>query len=541
MSRSAKAPKKAPGLRQTMSDLHIWAGLLVGWILYAMFLTGTVAYFRDEMSQWMRPELPAQKHVPDAAVVAQTIVDRLAQQEPASPTWSIGLPDERNNVVAASWRDPKVEGRAGFRNAMLDPATGRALSARETRGGDFFAYFHFQFHYMKPLWGRWIAGLCAMFMLVAIVSGVITHKKIFIDFFTFRWGKGQRSWLDAHSALSVFGLPFHLMITYSGLVVLMLLYMPWGNDAALTTPSERQALLAEMGARVRPGKPSGKPAGLAPVGGMVRQAQERWGRDNIGRVTVNHPGDAAARVIVARGELARASASPQYLVFDGTNGQLLEVKDGVGPAAETRGVLFALHEGRFADIAVRWLYFLVSLAGTAMVGTGLVLWTVKRRAKLPDPERPYFGFWLVERLNVASIAGLSIAMAAFLWGNRLLPAGMAQRGEWEVHLFFIAWGLALAWALLRPPRSTWVGQLWLAAGLLALLPVLSAVTTSRPLWRSLAEDDWVFAGFELTLWALAALHAGLAIRTARHQPKACPVREAPTQAEPQPALREAAP
>ena len=56
-----KAPeKKAPGIRQTMSDLHIWTGLLVGWLLYAMFLTGTVAYFRDETSQWMRPELPQQ-------------------------------------------------------------------------------------------------------------------------------------------------------------------------------------------------------------------------------------------------------------------------------------------------------------------------------------------------------------------------------------------------------------------------------------------------------------------------------------------------
>ena len=48
-----------------------------------------------------------------------------------------------------------------------------------------------------------------MFMLIAIVSGVITHKKIFIDFFTFRWGKGQRSWLDAHNASGVLLLPFY--------------------------------------------------------------------------------------------------------------------------------------------------------------------------------------------------------------------------------------------------------------------------------------------------------------------------------------------
>src|SRR5690606_29901919 len=47
MSTAAKSlPKKPRGLRQSMSGLHIWTGLLVGWLLYSMFLTGTVAYFR---------------------------------------------------------------------------------------------------------------------------------------------------------------------------------------------------------------------------------------------------------------------------------------------------------------------------------------------------------------------------------------------------------------------------------------------------------------------------------------------------------------
>lgn len=519
------ASRKAPGIRQTMSDLHIWTGLLVGWLLYAMFLTGTVAYFRDETSQWMRPELPHQTQVPDAAEVAQRLVGTLATLAPNSPQWSFGLPDDRNNVASAFWRDPKAQGRRAFQNATFDPATGQKVAARDTLGGDFFYRFHFNFHYIPVVWGRWLAGLCAMFMLVAIVSGVITHKKIFIDFFTFRWGKGQRSWLDAHNALSVFGLPFHLMITYSGLITLMLLYMPWSGDAAFKTPPERQALNAEMSTFLPPGQASGQPAALAPVGDMVRQAEQRWGRHNVGRVVVTNPGDANARVAVVRGDFERPSHSPQYLLFDGTSGKLVSVKDKVGAAAETRGVLYALHLGRFADMPLRWLYFFVSLAGTAMVGTGLVLWTVKRRAKLPDPARPYFGFRLVERLNIAAIAGLSIAMAGMLWANRLLPLDLAARAEWEIHAFFIVWGGALAWALARPARRAWIELLWLAAAALALLPVLNALTTDRPLWRSLAEGDWVFAGLELTLIALACLHAALAVRAARHQPKTKPARK----------------
>ncbi|WP_206664295.1 PepSY-associated TM helix domain-containing protein [Variovorax guangxiensis] len=518
-----KAPLKPRGIRQTMSDLHIWAGLLVGWFLYAMFLTGTVSYFKDELSQWMRPELAHQAEVPDPALVAQRIATQLATVAAGSPQWSIGMSDARNNSANAFWRKPGVQGRA-FENATFDPATGHKVAARETPGGEFFYRFHFQFHYMPVLWGRWLAGFCAMFMLVAIVSGVITHKKIFTDFFTFRWGKGQRSWLDAHNALSVFGLPFHFMITYTGLVTLMALYMPWGSDTAFKTPAERQQLTAELSAFIQPAKPTGQKAALAPIDDMVRQAQARWGRDNINRVTITHPGDAASRVSVSRGEEGRASMSPQYMLFDGASGKLLSTKDSVGPAAETRGVLYALHLGRFGDLPTRWLYFLVSLAGTAMVGTGLVMWTVKRRQKLPDPDKPYFGFWLVERLNIAAIPGLSIAMAGMLWANRLLPVDLLKRGEWEVHAFFIVWAMTLLHALLRPAKKAWLEQLWLATAVLALLPLLSVFTTHRPLWQSVAAGDGVFVGIELMLWALAALHAVLAIRTSRHAAKLRPSR-----------------
>lgn len=520
MTRNANTEPKARGVRQSMSDLHTWAGLLVGWMLYAMFLTGTVSYFKEEISQWMRPELAHQQVTPDPAAVAQRVTDTLGTLAAGSPQWGIQLPTDRANVAGAFWRIPPGSAdKRFFDEATFDPATGKKVSARETLGGDFFYRFHFQFWYLPAMWGRWVAGFCAMFMLVAIVSGVITHKKIFVDFFTFRWGKGQRSWLDAHNALSVFGLPFHLMITYTGLVTLMTMYMPWGAQTALTTPALRQELTNQMSTFIQPGKPTGVKAPLASVLPMVREAQARWGHDNVLRVTITNPGDASARVAVSRGEAARVSMSPQYLLFDGVSGKLLAVNDRVGGAAETRGVLYALHLGRFSDLQLRWLYFIVSLAGTAMVGTGLVMWTVKRRQKLPDPARPYFGFRLVERLNIASIAGLSIAMTAYLWANRLLPIALANRADAEINVFFAIWAATLLYALARPAKRAWIELLWCAAALLALLPVLNAITTQRPFWHSVAVGDWVYAGFDLMMWAFAALHAALAVRTARHRPR----------------------
>ncbi len=66
-------------------------------------------------------------------------------------------------------------------------------------------------------------------MLIALVSGIITHKKIFTDFFTLRTFKSQRSWLDFHNISSVVALPFFLTITFTGLAIFFLFISALGN------------------------------------------------------------------------------------------------------------------------------------------------------------------------------------------------------------------------------------------------------------------------------------------------------------------------
>ena len=90
--------------------------------------------------------------------------------------------------------------------------------------------FHYTLHGGLP--GYWLVGWISMCMLVALISGVVVHKRIFKDFFTFRPGKGQRSWLDAHNATAVLGLPFLFMIGYTGLAFFYSSYMPWPLHAA---------------------------------------------------------------------------------------------------------------------------------------------------------------------------------------------------------------------------------------------------------------------------------------------------------------------
>ena len=245
---------KAEGPRQSMAWLHTWASLLLGWLLYAIFVTGTLSFFQNEITIWMKPELHQSLTHQNQQQQTATAIAYLQQHAPQAGSWSINLPTQRQTttdiVIRSQGEDPRA--RRGGERLTLDTTTGEVLEARETRGGGFLYRFHFDLYGMPRVWARWIVGIATLLMFVAIISGVITHKKIFKDFFTFRAGKGQRSWLDAHNATAVFALPFHIMITFSGLLLLMYTLMPWGVKTAYEggrqefLQAQRQAMLPDL-------------------------------------------------------------------------------------------------------------------------------------------------------------------------------------------------------------------------------------------------------------------------------------------------------
>ncbi|MFC7555899.1 PepSY domain-containing protein [Pseudoroseomonas wenyumeiae] len=175
---------------------------------------------------------------------------------------------------------------------------------------------------------------------------------------------------------------------------------------------------------------------------LMEEARQRWQGGRVGRVIVQNPGDAHATIQLIRAESERLSYNQQSLTFDGATGALIHDSGDSGAAAGVRGVMYGLHIGRFAGPLLRGLFLLSGLAGTAMVATGCILWATKQRQQAARRGGAGFGTRLVEHLNIAAIAGLPLAMAAFFWANRVLPQGLAQRGAWEAHVFFIAWGSA---------------------------------------------------------------------------------------------------
>lgn len=507
MTATAPAQKM---LRQSMAWIHTWLGLLAGWILFAMFLTGTASYFRPEITRWMQPELRPAAVSQQRAL--ESAVAYLRSTTPDDAQWSIFLPDERTTETRVFARarpnpDPKAPPAPRRPELKLDPATGMPLAARDTRGGEHFYRFHFQLQIPHP-WGRWLAGLCAIFMLAAIVSGVVTHKRIFVDFFTLRWGKGQRSWLDAHNVSAVLALPFHAMITYTGLITLVLMYMPWPIAANYRTPTD---FAVEAYGREPEDEATGRHPPLAPVGPMLAASSRVWSGGTARTIIIRNPGDAAATVTINRSPADGLNARSASITYSGVTGGKLSASPPAGPALNTAGVMLGLHLGHFAGPVLRWTYFLLGLTGTAMVGTGLLLWTAKR-AK--PAGRPFLGLRIVQRLNVGAIACLPAGMAAYLLANRLIPADLAGRAAMEVAAMFWVWFGMAALSCLRPIGRAWTETLACSAIAFAAIPWVNMATTSRGLAASLASGDWLFVAFDMATTAIGTMIGFAAWRSA---------------------------
>jgi hypothetical protein len=334
------------------------------------------------------------------------------------------------------------------------------------------------------------------------VTGVVVHKRIFKDFFVFRPGarSSQRKWLDAHNVLGVLPFPFHVMIVATGLAYYCFLYSPAGLNVLYDGKyaNLRADIHADQYTSIK-GVAPGTPAPLTSIQALLDRTEAQFGKDTISLISIRDPGRSNAVVELSRrSDDIIALSGRLKMTYDGVSGALIRQVTAIPPARMTWDVASALHFAFFGGAVMRWLYLACGLAGTAMMACGLVLFTVKRQEKAP--ARGFYA--LVARINVAAVAGICLACAAYMWGMRLLPVGLPHRTDWEVNLFLLAWAVAGVHALVRRPQQGWTEQFAVAALLCLTLPVSGFLVPNSSLPAMIAFGDWRVAGVDLTAMAL---------------------------------------
>ncbi|MGI2092546.1 PepSY-associated TM helix domain-containing protein [Shewanella oncorhynchi] len=493
---------------RTLSWLHTWAGLLVCWVLLLIFFAGSLSYFRHEISLWNEPELHKGVYQDYRADTLENQLDKgqsyIEAHSPATAQrWMIGFPTERTPFQSVSWQLPPEKGQRRGKteeHVALADGSGMISEVRESRGGDFFYRLHFDLHYMSAITARYIVGVCTMFMLIALISGIVIHKRIFKDLFSFRRDKGARSWLDAHNVSSVIALPYHLMITYTGLITLMLIYIPWTVNTAYS--GDNQAFLKELNPARQTEKAAGISAPQVQLSQLLPQVKAAWGDAPIKQVIVSYPKDQNSQVTFYQNTGKDVTDEANILIFNGVNGELKYASPHeASGASATYDTMMSLHTARFAAPLLRFLFFFCGLLGCAMIATGTLMWAIRLRQKqqklIDKGEKPSFGLRLVEGLNFMFILGLPLGTVAFFYANRLLPTSFTSRSEWEVHSFFIALAVMGVWAFLGRSRRQWQTALRLTGTLCCALPVLNAFTSPSNIIDNIQSHQWALVGFDV--------------------------------------------
>jgi uncharacterized iron-regulated membrane protein len=513
MKTAASGAKPRPGFRAAMDPLHASSGVLFGALLFAIFLMGTLAVFDREIDRWAQPHTRMAPPAANDASLDAALPHLHALSPQKTAFWLIYPPSDRVPTLRLSW--PAEGAVRAVRD--LDPVTGAALPQQGAPlGTRLFFPFHYSLHLKWLDLGEWIVGLAAMVMLVTIVSGVATHRRIFKDLLAFRAGRSlQRSALDLHNLGGVLALPFHFVIALSGLIIFSAVYLQpaigWlydGQRAAYT--NEALSRYTRTPAR----QPATQP--MASLDALAARARSHWAAagepGEVQLVIVRHPGDARAVVEIRRTYGQRVGLEAGTLYFDATSGELLHA-ERLPAASRVQRFIAGMHLVQFDHWTLRWLYFLMGLAGCVTIATGSIVWVQKRAERHARLGRG--GAAWVEALNVASIAGLLAATVGVMLLNALPPAWWSGGDALHTSMrwFFGLWGMsALHATALRRSRRHWEQQSSAIAAVAAAAALASSLGSNNA-WTNPAAMG---VNVALVLASVMAAHAAWRLRRARH-------------------------
>ena len=506
-------------IRDSLTWLHTWGGVFLGSILFAVFWMGTLSVFDREIDRWMTPE--SRLKTLDENFSLDTVLEEYLPQ--GVSRWEIVYPSERDKVLRLFYA-----GSDGYQRIDINPANYERLSYTETAAATGFIY-PFHYHLMLPeTIGIWIVAFASMLMLALLVSGVVIHKKILVDFFTFRPRKKlTRSSLDLHNITGVMGLPFHFAITISGLILFQNYYAApvmhriYGSDSFAFPPPVAYSSEA-AGAMEWVRTPTGiSPLSLASLDLMLAQTKERWNGLPF-RVRAYNFDDVNGTVEFRRNREDAVPLPFDWISFDSVTGVLL--KDfSPKPLAQGWRWVTGFHFIQFEHWVARWLFFALGLIGCILIATGFIVWFETRKKR--HSKGGFTSVRFVESLAITSITGLIAATFAFFLSNRLLPDDAywinGSRVSTEIGFFYLVWFLTLLHALARYKTSIigWAEQCCLITLLGIFAVCANGFSTGDHILRSLADGHYAVAGMDIlmTLGSVVALAVSIKLFKENHK------------------------
>ena len=454
-------------------DVHIWVGIACGLMLFIAFYAGAITMFEKPLERWATP--PSQlAPAPPLADTQALLAAVLAEHPQAGQRYSIIIDPSPDQPARLIWSERGQKPRQWIEYGASFAPDGSLQTERLRKSpaaGVVDRMHQFVGLPLPDSIARNIMGLVALAYAVALLSGLIVLLPTLAkDVFALRIGKNfKRMWLDAHNALGIFSLPFHLMIALTSVVF------------AFHTPFYAAQGKAFYGGQIDWGQHAPPPSGEVPLPAheLLKHVQVQVPGFDVQHFAyqTNREGQLEASLVGL--DVTRSARGRTWMrtPLDPYSGQV-DMHDLPGHMdgwKEAVNVFFALHFGSYGGNPVRWLYVLMGLAGAALFYTGNVLWIESRRKKQRGDQAVVQkrSSWLLGCLtvgiSVGSVAGISATIAAAKW----LPSLVQDLALWHHAVYYAVFLAATGWAFLRGPARGAMELLWASALLTLAIPLSS--------------------------------------------------------------------
>ncbi|MEM7508378.1 MAG: PepSY-associated TM helix domain-containing protein [Pseudomonadota bacterium] len=488
--------------------IHGWSGTILGLLLYAVVLTGTIAVFADEIAVWSEGGSGSAEGLVE--LVDRPMRDLARQVDPAYLE-EISIFKNTSGAIQMSFHEHRVNPATGDLDDhgvvyQVDPHTGEVLTEargfqsdlraneRESALERFLVDLHVQLYVPAP-WGLLLTGILGLAMMVASVSGFLIHRHLIRDAFLPPRGQARLvSARDRHVLASTWSLPFGFVLAFTGAFFSFAISLGLPIVAMVAFGGDERAMIERIVGFEAPADTS--PASLASLDYILADSAARSGSAPAA-ASIEGYGTASAKVTVFH-RPAGGALTGITNVYDGTDRRFIGIKPTLGTepsvGSTVIGLMAPLHFGDFAGLLSKLAWLGLGGAMSYVVVTGMHMW-VRRRGEQRIWQR-------LGRAITITAWGLPLAMLGSAFAFFLtLPAG--DPVWWTPAGFVIAAFAAIAAGLgAEDPSDRYRRALALACLALPLLRQFSGGTA----WGdALVDGQMAIIAVDMSLFLLGAL------------------------------------
>ncbi|MGZ0786475.1 PepSY-associated TM helix domain-containing protein [Pseudomonas saponiphila] len=361
------------------SLIHTWSSLICTLFLLMLALTGLPLIFHHEIDHLLG-DAPELREMPADTphLDLQQLVKAAEAHRPGEVMQYFGWDeDEPNGVTAIMAKTAGTEPNSSH-TFMLDARTGEAVAMPSANGGLMMVMLRLHVDLFAGLPGKLLLAFMGLLFVLAIVSGTVLYLPFMrrLKFATVRQDKSRRlRWLDLHNLIGVVTLTWALVVGVTGVISACadLIIAAWRNDS--------------LSAMVAPYRDAPALTSLAPASRLLEIAREA--APGMQPDFIAFPGTRFSSehhyAVFLKGDSHLTSHLLTPVLIDASSLQVTAV--GTRPwYMDAMGMSQPLHFGDYGGLPMKLLWAAMDVLTLIVLGSGLYLWLVRRRAGQPIRE-----------------------------------------------------------------------------------------------------------------------------------------------------------